>query len=82
MNIGPTQIDISCTAGEGPDICVNIHCDKKIVDQFMGNIYPIDFTIEEARKMAAALLYAANNAELFWRFGQEQCGETDEQNDN
>lgn len=45
----------------------------------MGNIYPIDLTIDEARKMSAALLHAANNAELFWRFGQEQYGETDEQ---
>lgn len=68
MNIGPTQIDISCTAGEGPDVCVNVHCDKKIVNRFMGNIYPIDLTVEEARKMAAVLTHMADSAELFWRF--------------
>lgn len=61
------KIDVNCTWGDGPDVAMNLHPSKEEQEGmkiFSDDLIPVDFTVEEARKLANKLLISAMQAEL------------------
>lgn len=62
----------SCTWGDGPDVCVNIHFDhKRLAKNYMGEGFlPLDFTSDEAIEIGRALIQAGEQAKELERFAR------------
>jgi hypothetical protein len=57
------EIGLSCTWGDGPDVCVNIQFDPKKRANYKGEgFFPIDFTGDEAIEIGLALMQAGQQA--------------------
>lgn len=56
------QIDVSCTWGDGPDVCVNIHRDSVKCNGYLKGIFPLDFTGDEAIEIGKKLIVAGKQA--------------------
>lgn len=56
------KIDISCTWGDGPDVCVNIKHDPKKRICWPDGFFPIDLTADEANDIGKRLIEASKQA--------------------
>jgi len=56
------EIDVSCTWGDGPDVCVNIYYDHKKLDRWTKGFFPMDFTGDEAIEIGHKLIQAGEQA--------------------
>lgn len=56
------KIDISCTWGEGPDVCVNIHRSPEKCSNWPVGFFPIDLTGDEAIEIGRKLIEAGTQA--------------------
>ncbi len=56
------RINLSCTWGDGPDVCVNIYRDSVKVKGWKDGIFPLDFTGDEAIEMGQKLIQAGERA--------------------
>jgi len=56
------KIDISCTWGDGPDVCVNIYYDYRRHKHLTKGFFPLDFTGEEAIVIGRKLIQAGQQA--------------------
>lgn len=58
------EINVSCTWGDGPDVCVNIKYDPKQTRQNfnLNGFFPLDFTGDEAIRMGYLLIQAGQQA--------------------
>lgn len=61
------KIDISCTWGEGPDVCVNIYDNHVFRKGYTKGFYPLDFTAEEAIQIGKSLIDAGEQAQRMKR---------------
>lgn len=55
-------VDISCTWGDGPDVCVNIHHDPKKRKNYSEGFFPMDFTGDEAILIGRRLIKCGKQA--------------------
>lgn len=62
------KIDISCTWGDGPDVCVNVHFDPKKRACWRDGFFPMDFTGDEAIEAGERLIEAGKQAKEHDRF--------------
>lgn len=74
-------IDISCTWGDGPDVCVNIRRDPEKQKIWPKGFFPIDFTGDEAIVMGRKLIEAGEQAKKMDRFYRDYM-ENEEKNEN
>ena len=65
------KIDISCTWGDGPDVCVNIYRDSVKCDGWRDGFFPLDFTRGEAIKIGQKLIEAGKQAKKMDHFLKE-----------
>jgi len=70
LNTGDT-IDISCTWGDGPDVCVNIKRDIEKLRNWSKGFFPIDFTGDEAILIGQRLIECGKQAKEMDRCAAE-----------
>ncbi len=56
------KISVSCTWGDGPDVCVNINYPLEGLKNWSKGFFPLDFTGDEAIKIGEALIKAGKEA--------------------
>ncbi len=56
------KIDISCTWGDGPDVCVNIRRDSIKCKGYSKGFFPLDLTGDEAIDIGQKLIIAGKQA--------------------
>ncbi|KKN98988.1 hypothetical protein LCGC14_0142330 [marine sediment metagenome] len=57
------EVSISCTWGEGPDVCVNVELDlEKMGNYWPKGFFPMDFTGDEAIMIGRKLIECGNRA--------------------
>lgn len=71
------KIDISCTWGDGPDVCVNIYRNPESpsLNDYDNEFVPLDFTGDEAIKMGHMLIEAGRQAKKMDDLYRQDCEE-------
>jgi len=67
------DISISCTWGDGPDVCVNIKYDPKLTRTHfnLNGFFPLDLTGDEAISVGNQLIISGNHAKSLDKSYQE-----------
>lgn len=56
------KINLSCTWGDGPDVCVNIYHDPEKRAHWAKGFFPMDLTGDEAIEIGHKLIQAGEHA--------------------
>ena len=64
-------VKISCTWGDGPDVCVNIHHDSKKRKNWPEGFFPMDLTGDEAVLIGHRLIECGKQAKEMDRFAEQ-----------